>query len=143
MKKTFICLLIIIASASCQKEPCENDSPIIGTWAIESIDSVIYIYPPEEFRVVKELKNSGSFVFSSNARGTLSCDLSGLTDFHNDFIWDYDSINKMIDFSFNNGTTIGLISEISDSLMTMYFRHYTGFPDWYSRAYYKIVMEKR
>jgi len=144
MKKSVICLMIIIAFASCQKEECDNNSPFIGAWRIERIDSVtVYTYPTTvEFRVEKELKNSGKFVFNSNTTGTVNCDLLGLTNHHKDFVWDYDSINQMIDFSFKNGTTVGLITELSDSIMTMYFRYYIGFPDWSARLYYKLTLKK-
>jgi hypothetical protein len=142
MKKIFIYFLIIYLTFSCKKEQVESNAPFIGYWVIEELDSIKYVNPPGEFRFKEKLESSGTIVFNSDNRGIVNCDRAGLTDFQSDFIWDYDSINKIIDFSFKNGTTIGIITQLSDSMMTMYYRYYLGFPDWYAKCYYKITLKK-
>jgi len=135
MKKASICFVMVLATVCCCKEPIDQTAPFVGTWNFKNVDSVLYIQSTGWVYLEKEIETSGAFVFNPDGRGTINCDSPRITDFESDFSWFYDSINKVIDFNFSNGTTIGLISHQSDSVMTMYFRCYLGFPDWTTRFY--------
>jgi len=143
MKRVSLCLMIVSLAFSCTKEKVENNTPFIGSWIIEGIDSVWFYRTAGEFRFYGQIKGSGTVVFKPDNRGTLHCDRAGLANFQTDFIWDYDSINKIIDYSFKNGTTIGIVTQLSDTMMSMYYRYYLGFPDWESRWYYKLTLKKQ
>ncbi|GEM_PF-4278839 len=142
MKKIFIIFIMYCAVTSCCKESLNYNSPLIGSWMIESADSVQFFTSSGQFYLIEELDVSGTIEFKQDGTGLFYSNWYALTDFHSDFIWVYDSINQIIDFNFSNGTTIGLISQLADSLISIYFRNYLSIPD-YAPYYYNLNLIKQ
>jgi len=133
---------------SCCKEPIAEPDPfLVGQWKFHKMDSVHYVYLGHdysggEFRLAYDFKDSGIFRFNTDHSGQVTTNHYPLSKGQEDFTWSYDSINKTIDFFFPNGTSVGLLSDVSDSLFTMYFRCYTTRQDRFTR-YYKLTLSKQ
>lgn len=143
MKKIIsIISLVILFTISCCKEPLIEANSLCGSWRFESVDSLVYIpYLDSMFLWGEGFPSTGMFNFSCDRTGTLLTSYLGLTGGIECFIWSHDSVNNIINFSVENGTTYGFLERHTTDSMTLVLRKYI-LPYDENHIFYKLTLIK-